>query len=82
MNQYKRKNRINSYLYNIGIICNAFDDKPFFNEVVNPLINKLRNKEIKWRTRKKNAIEFNFYDEKLFYKLKSLEYFSNAFSGN
>ena len=74
INEYKRKGRKNSYLCSISITCNALDDKPFFNKVVNPLINKLRKKETKWRVGYSNKIEFNFHDRDLFYKLSSLEF--------
>ena len=54
-------------------ITGGFDDKPFYNSVVVPLISSLRNKETKFRERfKYGKIEINFTDKILFEKLHSL----------
>lgn len=74
LSKYKRMDRLKGEYYMIIITCSALDDEPFFNKVVNPLINKLRNRETKWKKRKDNAIEFNIHDKKLFYNLSSLEF--------
>lgn len=53
----------------ISISGNYYDDKPFFNEVVLPLVNSLRSNkvDVKFRERPKyGKIEINFIDRELF----------------
>ncbi len=58
----------------ISVTGNYYDDKPFYNSVVIPLINSLRlnRKPIKFRDRQNyGKIEVNFSDKILFNKMKS-----------
>ena len=57
----------------ISITCNIHDDKPFFDNIVIPLVNKIRQKSTKYRERPIHGkIEINFSDIKLFEDLKFL----------
>ena len=57
----------------ISITCNYYNDRPFFDEVVIPLLNKIRGKKTKYRLRPKyGKIEINFSDKELFNKLVSI----------
>lgn len=72
LSKSKRKDRKNCYIYTIAITCNAHNDKPFFNRIVIPLINKLIRKEIKFRERKDGSIEIKVYNKELFIYLNNL----------
>jgi hypothetical protein len=59
----------------LSITGNYYDDKPFYNSVVIPLVNSLRDgrKPIKFRDRQNyGKIEINFSDKELFSKISSL----------
>ncbi len=60
----------------ISITCNFYDDKPFFDNIVIPLLNKIRKGKItKYRDRfDQGKIEINFTDARLFTTLKDLEF--------
>jgi hypothetical protein len=60
--------------YFISISGNYYDDKPFYDSIVIPLINRLRNdKKTKYRNRKNyGKIEVNFSDKILFNKLEEV----------
>ncbi len=63
--------------YFLSISGNYYDDKPFYNLVVVPLINSLRGdkKPIKFKNRKdQGKIEINFSDKVLFTKLRDFEF--------
>lgn len=57
----------------ISITGSSIDDVPFFEEILSPILKKLRGKETKIKFRKNcNAIDFNFADHKLFDYIHSL----------
>ena len=57
----------------IVITGNYYNDKPFYNEVLIPLLTPLRGKQVKIKDRSyTGAIEINFGDKILFAKIKSL----------
>ncbi|MBN2043148.1 MAG: LAGLIDADG family homing endonuclease [Candidatus Aenigmarchaeota archaeon] len=59
----------------VVITCNIFDDEPFFNEIVIPLLSKIRGKPVKYRKREKyGKIEINFSDKDLFRSIASIGY--------
>lgn len=59
--------------YTISISGNIYDDKPFFDTIISPLIQKFRGKETEYRIRdNQGKIEFNFSDKNLFLGIKEL----------
>lgn len=59
--------------YIISITCSIYDDQPFFDNFLIPILQKLRGKKIKYFKREKyGKIEINFSDKALFFYLKSL----------
>lgn len=69
---YKYKGYKNKYNYNVNITCNAFDDWPFINEVVLPLLKRITSKDIRARAAQRNAIRINFSNAQLYYQLRKL----------
>ena len=50
----------------ISITCNYYNDIPFFDEIVIPLLNRIRKKETKYRLRPKyGKIEIDFSEQYL-----------------
>ncbi len=61
--------------YFISITCNFYDDIPFFDEVVQPLLEKITGKKINYRLRKNHGkIEFNFTNKTLFEFFENLKF--------
>ena len=71
--KHKRKNRKNSFSYFITVTGNCIDDRKFFDDVLKPLVIKLRGKQTKYRINKEHGrIDFNFSDIVLFKKINLL----------
>jgi len=70
----KHINKKGQVCYFISISGNYYDDKPFYNKVVLPLLDRLRgNKKTKYRERKKyGKIELNFTDKIFLNKLNEI----------
>jgi hypothetical protein len=61
--------------YFISISGNLSNEKLFFENVIIPILSKIRNKKVVYKTFKKyNKIEVNFSDKNLFYYFKALGY--------
>ena len=59
----------------ISVTCNIHDDEPFFQKIVIPLFEKIRNKKTQYIKRPKwGKIEINFSDKELFNSIKLLEF--------
>lgn len=59
----------------ISITGNYYNDRPFFENVLVPLLSSFRGKQVKIKERPKGGrIDINFSDEILFHKIKSLEF--------
>jgi len=72
---YKCKGYKNKYNYNLDLSCNAFDDWPFINNIVLPLLKRLTERDILPRkSTPNNAIRINFCNKELFYYLKKLDF--------
>ena len=69
---YKAKGYKNKYNYNVNITCNAFDDLPFFEQIVLPLFERLISKKPNWRIAPNNSIRINICNKWLYYALKKL----------
>ena len=71
--KYRRGGRKNSYMHVIAITCNYYDDWPFVNNVVLPLLKKLTGRDIKPRKfNRRGSLIINFSDEELFIKLRGI----------
>lgn len=71
----KHINKKGKTFYFISISGNYYDDKPFYNSIVVPLVNSLRadKKFINFKERKNyGKIEINFSDKLLFNQLKDI----------
>ncbi len=65
--------KIGKHYYNIIITCNYYDDKPFFNEVVQPLIFSLTGRRVRIKERPLyGAIDIYLFSKYLFYVLSDL----------
>ena len=59
----------------IAITCSYKDDQDFFKEIVHPLTELLRGKNVAIRKRPdKGTIELNFSDKKMFQAIKELHF--------
>lgn len=57
----------------IVITCNYYNDQPFFDKIVIPILAKIRKKKVVYKKRSKHGkIEINFSDKELFEYIKSL----------
>lgn len=55
----------------VSITGNYYDDKPFYNEILTPLLSWAREKPVKIKERPEGGrVDFNFVDKKLFNKIK------------
>lgn len=69
----KHLNKKGSEAYFISISGNYYDDKPFYDEVVLSLLNKLRKRKTNYKKRKKyGKIEINITDKNLFLQLNKI----------
>lgn len=59
--------------YAVVVTGNYYNDKPFFDTALVPLLSSLRGKQVKIKERPKyGTIEINFCDKVLFHKIKNL----------
>jgi hypothetical protein len=55
----------------ISLTCSIKDDEPFMRDIAVPLLEKLRERTVKYRRREKyGKIEINFSDKSLFHKFR------------
>lgn len=68
------KNKFGKEYFSLCITGDYYSDTPFYDSVVIPLINSLRNlKEVKYKKRKEQGkIEILFFDKILFFKLNDM----------
>lgn len=70
--KYHKKGHKQNFNYNMNITCNAFDDWPFINEIVLPLLKKITKREIPAREDARHAIRINICNKGLYYTLRKL----------